>query len=64
MGRPDLAQRELETAKSWADDALLLQLAEAWVNLSAASIRTAICEAILMPFFLGRRALPVYCLYL
>jgi coatomer protein complex subunit epsilon len=33
MGRVQLAQNELAAAKAWAEDALLIQLAEAWVNL-------------------------------
>ncbi|KAK0549016.1 hypothetical protein OC846_004239 [Tilletia horrida] len=32
--RPDLAQREYEAARSWADDSLLIQLIEAWLGLS------------------------------
>ncbi|KAI9593390.1 coatomer epsilon subunit-domain-containing protein [Syncephalis fuscata] len=39
MGRSDLAQQELETAKEWSDDALPLQLAEAWANLSVGGER-------------------------
>ncbi|RKP27302.1 coatomer epsilon subunit-domain-containing protein, partial [Syncephalis pseudoplumigaleata] len=34
MGRPDIAQQEIEATKGWSDDALPLQLAEAWVNLT------------------------------
>ncbi|EJT99913.1 hypothetical protein DACRYDRAFT_23461 [Dacryopinax primogenitus] len=33
LNRADLAQKTLESAKKWADDALLLQLVEAWVSL-------------------------------
>jgi len=33
LNRADLAQKTLEAAKKWADDALLLQLVEAWVSL-------------------------------
>ncbi|KZT52516.1 hypothetical protein CALCODRAFT_459171, partial [Calocera cornea HHB12733] len=33
LNRSDLAQKTLEAAKKWADDALLLQLVEAWVSL-------------------------------
>jgi hypothetical protein len=38
MGRADIAQQEVEATKEWSDDALPLQLAEAWVNLSAVCI--------------------------
>jgi coatomer subunit epsilon len=31
--RTDLAAREVQTAKRWAQDSLLINLAEAWVNL-------------------------------
>lgn len=33
MDRVDLARKEVAHAKSWAEDALLLQLMEAWVDL-------------------------------
>ncbi|KAJ3056591.1 hypothetical protein HK097_005754 [Rhizophlyctis rosea] len=33
LNRPDLAQKEVEKLKTWADDATLAQLVEAWVNL-------------------------------
>ncbi|KAI8051191.1 coatomer epsilon subunit-domain-containing protein [Syncephalis plumigaleata] len=39
MGRADIAQQEVEATKEWSDDALPLQLAEAWVNLSAGGDR-------------------------
>ncbi|TPX68510.1 hypothetical protein SpCBS45565_g02987 [Spizellomyces sp. 'palustris'] len=32
MDRPELARKEIEKLKTWADDATLAQLAEAWVN--------------------------------
>ncbi|KAJ3023282.1 hypothetical protein HKX48_003733 [Thoreauomyces humboldtii] len=32
LDRPELARREIEKLKTWADDATLAQLAEAWVN--------------------------------
>jgi hypothetical protein len=34
MDRVDLAKKELAQIKTWADDATLAQLIEAWVNLS------------------------------
>lgn len=33
MDRLDLARKEVAHTKSWAEDALLLQLMEAWVDL-------------------------------
>ncbi len=33
MDRLDLAKKELAAIKSWADDATLAQLVEAWVNV-------------------------------
>ena len=33
MDRLDLARKEVAQAKSWAEDALLLQMMEAWVDL-------------------------------
>lgn len=33
MDRPDLARQQLAGLKSWAEDAAIAQLAEAWVNL-------------------------------
>ncbi|KAJ1547257.1 hypothetical protein HK405_006343, partial [Cladochytrium tenue] len=33
MNRADLARKEVATIKTWADDATLAQLVEAWVNL-------------------------------
>ena len=38
MDRVDLARKEVAHAKSWAEDALLLQLMEAWVGLRVVSI--------------------------
>ncbi|KAE8232202.1 hypothetical protein CF326_g2765 [Tilletia indica] len=32
--RPDLAQKQYEDARAWADDSLLIQLIEAWLGLS------------------------------
>lgn len=37
MDRVDLARKEVAHAKSWAEDALLLQLMEAWVGLRVVS---------------------------
>ncbi|EGF77598.1 hypothetical protein BATDEDRAFT_37380 [Batrachochytrium dendrobatidis JAM81] len=34
MDRPDLAKKELDLFKSWADDATLAQLIESWVNIA------------------------------
>lgn len=33
MDRLDLARNEVASVKSWAEDALLLQMMEAWVDL-------------------------------
>lgn len=33
QNRLDLAQQEIRKAKSWAQDALLVNIAEAWVGL-------------------------------
>lgn len=37
MDRLDLARNEVATVKSWAEDALLLQMMEAWVDLRVVS---------------------------
>lgn len=38
MDRVDLARKEVANVKSWADDALLAQLLEAWVDLRIVSL--------------------------
>lgn len=38
MDRLDLARNEVATVKSWAEDALLLQMMEAWVDLRVVSV--------------------------
>jgi coatomer protein complex subunit epsilon len=38
MDRLDLARNEVTSAKSWAEDALLLQMMEAWVDLRVVSV--------------------------
>lgn len=37
MDRLDLARNEVATVKTWAEDALLLQMMEAWVDLRVVS---------------------------
>ncbi|CAH7667184.1 coatomer epsilon subunit-domain-containing protein [Phakopsora pachyrhizi] len=37
LRRPDLARSLYRSAKSWADDAMLLQMAEAWIGASTGS---------------------------
>ena len=39
MDRLDLARKEVAQAKSWAEDALLLQMMEAWVDLRVVKYR-------------------------
>lgn len=38
LDRLDLAKNEVASVKTWAEDALLLQLMEAWVDLRIVSI--------------------------
>ncbi|ODQ52694.1 hypothetical protein SAICODRAFT_92990 [Saitoella complicata NRRL Y-17804] len=33
LNRTDLAKREVEQAKKWADDSIIIQLADSWVNM-------------------------------
>lgn len=42
MDRVDLARKEVSHAKAWAEDALLLQMMEAWVDLRVVSLFLAI----------------------
>lgn len=37
MDRLDLARNEVASVKTWAEDALLLQMMEAWVDLRVVS---------------------------
>jgi coatomer protein complex subunit epsilon len=39
MDRIDLARKEVANVKTWAEDALLAQLIEAWVDLRVVSDR-------------------------
>ena len=38
LDRLDLAKRELASTKTWAEDAMLAQLIEAWVGLRTVNI--------------------------
>ena len=38
LDRSDLAKRELASTKTWAEDAMLAQLIEAWVGLRTVNI--------------------------
>lgn len=40
LDRIDLARKEAANVKSWAEDALLAQLLEAWVDLRVVGART------------------------
>lgn len=48
MDRLDLARNEVATVKTWAEDALLLQMMEAWVDLRVVSLCVLFS---LSPFF-------------
>lgn len=37
IARPDLAKKEYEAAKKWADDSLLIQMVEATIGLAVVS---------------------------
>lgn len=39
LDRLDLARNEVATVKTWAEDALLLQMMEAWVDLRVVKIQ-------------------------
>ena len=40
MDRLDLARNEVASVKTWAEDALLLQMMEAWVDLRVVSCQS------------------------
>ncbi len=44
MDRLDLARNEVASVKSWAEDALLLQMMEAWVDLRVVSFIFGLCK--------------------
>lgn len=39
LDRLDLARNEIASVKTWAEDALLLQMMEAWVDLRVVSMQ-------------------------
>jgi coatomer protein complex subunit epsilon len=39
LDRLDLARNEITSVKTWAEDALLLQMMEAWVDLRVVSMQ-------------------------
>jgi len=53
QNRLDLAQQEVRKAKSWAQDALLVNIAEAWVGLRE------VCYTVLYCTSLERRGLMI-----
>lgn len=41
QNRTDLAQKEVQAAKKWANDSLLVNLAESWVNMRVVSANSS-----------------------
>jgi coatomer protein complex subunit epsilon len=46
MDRLDLARNEVASVKTWAEDALLLQMMEAWVDLRVVSFKVGCSKPI------------------
>ena len=61
QNRTDLALKEVQAAKRWAQDNLLINLAESWVGLRVVS--TALANSFFVPLSLSFRRKNIYVLH-
>ena len=50
QNRTDLALKEVQAAKRWAQDSLLINLAEAWLDLRVVSVLPGSRNSVLHPY--------------